>query len=159
MFRAIRRSSSGAPIVFTASGLHTHVVIAHSQVWVGTQTWLRAVTTKPVPTQTWLRAVTTKPVPTQTWLRAVTTKPVPTQTWLWAITTCVCKPEAVNTVGGFWWWATYRSKHVEHLMYCGIINSVTKVHIVGYCYWVTHFMFSNFFLKMLPFMRYCGKSL
>ena len=35
----------------------------------------------------------------QTWLRAVTTKPVPTQTWLRAITTRVCKPEAVNTVG------------------------------------------------------------
>jgi len=26
MFRAIRRSSSGAPNVFAASGLHTHVV-------------------------------------------------------------------------------------------------------------------------------------
>ena len=35
MFRAVRRSSSGAPTVFTASGLHTHVVIARSQVWVG----------------------------------------------------------------------------------------------------------------------------
>ena len=22
-------------------------------------------------------------------------------------------------------------------MYCGIINSVTKLHLVGYCYWVT----------------------
>jgi len=28
MFRAIRRSSSGAPTVFAASGLHTHVVTA-----------------------------------------------------------------------------------------------------------------------------------
>ena len=36
MFPAICRSSSGAPTVFTASGLHTHVVIARSQVWVGT---------------------------------------------------------------------------------------------------------------------------
>jgi len=25
-------------------------------------------------------------------------RPVPTQTWLWPITTCVCKPEATNTV-------------------------------------------------------------
>ena len=59
MFRAARRSSSGAPTVFAASGLHTHVVTARSQVWVA----------------------------------------VPTQTWLRAVTTCVCKPEAANTVG------------------------------------------------------------
>ena len=37
MFRAVCRSSSGAPTVFTASGLHTRVVTARSQVWVGTQ--------------------------------------------------------------------------------------------------------------------------
>ena len=36
MFRAVCRSSSGAPTVFAASGLHTCVVIARS---------LRAVTT------------------------------------------------------------------------------------------------------------------
>jgi len=41
MFRAVCRSSSGAPTVFAASGLHTHVVIARSQVWVGTQFPLR----------------------------------------------------------------------------------------------------------------------
>jgi len=58
MFRAVRRSSSGAPIVFAASGLHTHVVPARSQV-----------------------------------------KSVPTQAWLRAGTTCVCKPDAANTVG------------------------------------------------------------
>jgi len=44
MFQAIRRSSSGAPTVFAASGLHTCVVTAPSQV--PTQTWLRAVTTR-----------------------------------------------------------------------------------------------------------------
>jgi hypothetical protein len=48
MFRAVYRSSSGALIVFAASGLHTHVVTGRSQVWVGI-----------VPTQTWLRPVTT----------------------------------------------------------------------------------------------------
>jgi len=32
MFRALRRSSSGAPTVFAASGLHTRVVTARSQV-------------------------------------------------------------------------------------------------------------------------------
>ena len=37
MFRAVCRSSSGAPAVFAASRLHTHAVTARSQVWVGTQ--------------------------------------------------------------------------------------------------------------------------
>jgi len=32
MFRAVRRSSSGAPNVFAASGLHAHDVTARSQV-------------------------------------------------------------------------------------------------------------------------------
>jgi hypothetical protein len=42
MFRAAHRSSSGAPNVFAASGLHTHVVTGRSQVWVGTgQFWFR----------------------------------------------------------------------------------------------------------------------
>ena len=45
MFRAVCRPSSGAPTVFAAYGLHTHVVTAR------------------------------------------------------AVTTCVCKPEAANTVG------------------------------------------------------------
>ena len=36
MFRAVCRSSSGAPTVFAASGLHTHAVTARSQVWLGT---------------------------------------------------------------------------------------------------------------------------
>ena len=60
MFRAAHRSSSGAPTLFSSSGLHTHVATGRSQVWVGT---------------------------------------VPTQTWLRPVTTCVCKPEAANTVG------------------------------------------------------------
>ena len=34
MFRAVRRSSSGALTVFAASGLHTHVVTGRSQVCV-----------------------------------------------------------------------------------------------------------------------------
>jgi hypothetical protein len=35
MFRAVRRSSSGALTVFAASGLHTHVVTGRSQVLSG----------------------------------------------------------------------------------------------------------------------------
>jgi hypothetical protein len=45
MFRAAYRSSSGALTVFSASGLHRHVVTGRSQVRVGTQAWLRSVTT------------------------------------------------------------------------------------------------------------------
>jgi len=45
MFRAVYRSSSGALTIFVASGLHMYVVTDRSQVWVGTQTWLRSVTT------------------------------------------------------------------------------------------------------------------
>jgi hypothetical protein len=63
MFQAAYRSSPGALTVFAASGLHTHVVTGHSQVWV--ENWVGRV---------------------------------PTQTWLWPVTTCVCKPEAANTV-------------------------------------------------------------
>jgi hypothetical protein len=33
-------------------------------------------------------------------------------------------------------WAVCRSKHVEPLMNGGIINSVTRLHLVGYFYWV-----------------------
>jgi len=58
MFRAIHRSSPGAPTVFAASGSHTHVVTGRNQVWVG----------------------------------------VSTRTWLRPVTTCVCKPEAANTL-------------------------------------------------------------
>jgi hypothetical protein len=45
MFRAAYRSSSGALALFATFGLHTHVETSRSQVWVGTQTWLRSVTT------------------------------------------------------------------------------------------------------------------
>jgi hypothetical protein len=41
MFRAVRRSSSGALTVFSASGLHMHVVTGRSQLRVGTQFRLR----------------------------------------------------------------------------------------------------------------------
>jgi hypothetical protein len=46
MFQVAYRPSSGAPTLFAASGLLTHVVTGRSQVWVGT-----------VPTQTWLQPV------------------------------------------------------------------------------------------------------
>ena len=41
MFRVAYRSSSGAPTVLAASGLHTHVVTGRSQAWVKSQFPLR----------------------------------------------------------------------------------------------------------------------
>ena len=58
-----------------------------------------------------------------------------TQTWQRPVTTCVCKPEATNAVWSSWWWAVCRSKHVEPLMNAGIVNSITRLHLVGYFYW------------------------
>jgi hypothetical protein len=34
-----------------------------------------------------------------------------------------------------WWWAVCRSKHVEPSINGGIINSITRLHLVGYFYW------------------------
>jgi len=55
--------------------------------------------------------------------------------------TALCKPEAANTVQSSWWWAVYHSKHVE-LSINGIINSITRLHLVGYFYWFNHKMCS-----------------
>jgi len=35
-----------------------------------------------------------------------------------------------------WWWGVCRSKHVEPSMNGGIINSIARLHLVGYFYWV-----------------------
>jgi len=51
-----------------------------------------------------------------------------------AVTICVCKPEAANTVWSSWWWAVCLSKHVELSINVGIINSITRLHLVGYFY-------------------------
>jgi len=59
----------------------------------------------------------------------------PTQTWQRPVTTCVYKPDAVNTVWSSRWWAVCRSKHVEPSVNVGIINSITRLHLVGSFYW------------------------
>jgi len=33
-----------------------------------------------------------------------------------------------------WWWAVCHSKHIEQLRNTGIINSITRLHLVGYFY-------------------------
>jgi hypothetical protein len=60
---------------------------------------------------------------------------VPTQPAQWPITAWVYKPEAANTVWSSWWWAVCRLKHVEPSINFGIINSITRLHLVGYFYW------------------------
>jgi hypothetical protein len=59
------------------------------------------------------------------------------QPWQRPVTTWVYKPEVANTVWGSWWWAVCRSKHFKPLINFVIINSVTKLHHVGYFYcWI-----------------------
>jgi len=57
------------------------------------------------------------------------------------VSTCVYKPEAGNTVWSSWWWEVCRSKHVESSINFGIINSITRLHLVGYfCWFILRFM-------------------
>ena len=60
---------------------------------------------------------------------------VPTQPGQQPVTTWVYKPEAANTVWSSWWWAVCCSKHVEPSINFEIINSITRLHLVGYFYW------------------------
>ena len=71
------------------------------------------------------------------------TTAVPTQTWLRPVTTWVYKPEAANTVWSSWWWAVCRSKHLESSIGFGIINSITRLHLVGYLYGFDANSFTN----------------
>jgi len=60
---------------------------------------------------------------------------VPTQPGQRSVTTCLYKPEAANTVWSSWLWAVCRTKHVEPSIKFGIINSITRLHLVGCFYW------------------------
>jgi len=53
-----------------------------------------------------------------------------TQPWKWPVATWAYKTEAANTVSS-WWWALCLSKHVEPSVNFEIINSITKLHLVG----------------------------
>ena len=61
---------------------------------------------------------------------------VPTQTWLRPVTTCVCKPEAANTVRAPDDERYAARNMLSPSMNGGIINSITRLHLVGYFYWV-----------------------
>jgi hypothetical protein len=62
--------------------------------------------------------------------------PVRTQPGQRPVTTWEYNPEAANTVWSSWWWAVCSSKHYEPSINFGIINSITKLHLVGYFYWL-----------------------
>jgi len=51
------------------------------------------------------------------------------------VTTWVYKPEAAYRVWSSWWWEVSSSKHVEPSINFGIINSITRLHLVCYFYW------------------------
>ena len=65
------------------------------------------------------------------WVGNGSMDPFPTQPWQRPVTSWVYTPEAANTVYSSWWWAVCRSKHVEPSINFGIINSITKLHLVG----------------------------
>jgi hypothetical protein len=52
------------------------------------------------------------------------------------------KPEAAITVLNSRWRAVYRSKHVEQLRNIGIINSTTRLHLVG-CFYTISLIISS----------------
>jgi hypothetical protein len=58
-----------------------------------------------------------------------------TQPGQWPVTTCLYKPKAGNTVWNSWWWVVCGSKHVKPSINFGIINSITRLHLVGCFYW------------------------
>jgi hypothetical protein len=49
-----------------------------------------------------------------------------------------------------WWWEVYRSKHIEPLMNGGIINSITRLHLVGYFSWVILRWTDTWILNLVP---------
>jgi len=65
------------------------------------------------------------------------------------VTTCLCKPEAVNTVWSPWWWAVCCLKHVEPSANVGITNSITRLHLVGEFYWLITEVFPKY--SNIPF--------
>jgi len=54
-----------------------------------------------------------------------------------------------NTVWSSWWWVVFRSKHVGPSVNFGIINSITRLHLVGYFYW-----FNNKYFAWTPMYIY-----
>jgi len=83
----------------------------------------------------------------------------PTQTWQRSVTACVYKTEAADTVWSSWWWAVCLSKHVEPSINVGIINSITRLHLVGFFYWFIlvcwdmKYKIGNFIMRLHKIVR------
>jgi hypothetical protein len=71
---------------------------------------------------------------------------VPTQPWQRPVTIRAYKPETANIVWSSWCWAVCRSRHVDPLKIFGIINSISKLHLVGIS--TEYFNGSNVFLTL-----------
>jgi hypothetical protein len=61
------------------------------------------------------------------------------------VTTWVYKPEAANADWRSWWQVVWRSKHVEPWINSGIMNSITRLHLVGFFYWFA----INFYMSQI----------
>jgi len=55
--------------------------------------------------------------------------PLPAQPWQRPVTTCVCKPEAANTVYSSWWWAVCRSKHGKWIHFPLSLDNGRPLHV------------------------------
>jgi hypothetical protein len=61
-----------------------------------------------------------------------------------SVTIWIYKQEAANTVWSSWWWTVCRPKHVEPSINFGIIHSITRLHLIGYFYWLTLAILTGF---------------
>jgi hypothetical protein len=129
MFRVAHRSSSGARTVFSASDLHTHMVTGRSQVWVPLRlNYGRSP-----------HAYVNQSLPIQ--LELLMMSGVLLEIcWVELSLDYGRSPHAyVNRrlqIQSSWWWAVCRSKHVEPSMNGGIINSITRLHLVRNFSWI-----------------------
>ena len=67
--------------------------------------------------------------------------------WVGTVSSSV-KPEAAITFLRSWWWAVCIPKHVEQLRNTGIINSTTRLHLVGSFYEIYITMHGSMNIKL-----------
>ena len=65
--------------------------------------------------------------------------------------------QRLQIVKSSWWWAVCHSKHVKPSINFGIINSITKMHLVGYFYWVI-LRCTDPWISNLSYMQFYGIS-
>jgi hypothetical protein len=129
MFRAAHRSSSGAPTVFAASGLHTHVVTGRMAINIK---FINAKQATEIHAYKNTKESCTKRTQPSglTRLASSSHSDLTMAGHHMRRLTRGCKDSWSSC-----WWAVCCSKHVEPLMNVGIINSITRMHLVGYLSW------------------------